>query len=196
MAERGRPRSFDRDAALRAAMRVFWRQGYQGASIADLTQAMGIAPPSLYAAFGDKRALYLEALGLYGETLGARLWAVLDGAPSAREGVGALFALSAAQLTRPDQPRYCMAVMADGDCDELRAETRSGRAGVQAMLQRRFERAAAEGELPPGVDVAALARFYATIQQGLSIQARDGATETELKAVARQALTAWPTKAQ
>ena len=142
MAERGRPRSFDRDAALQAAMRVFWREGYQGASIADLTGAMGIAPPSLYAAFGDKRALYLEALALYGETMGTALWAVL----------------------------------ADGDCDELRSQLRTGRAGAQAMLERRFERAAAEGELPRDADIAALARFYATIHQGLSIQARDGAT--------------------
>ncbi len=196
MAERGRPRSFDRDAALQAAMRVFWRAGYQGASIADLTQAMGIAPPSLYAAFGDKRALYLEALGLYGETMGTKLWAALDGEPTAREGVQALLNAAAASLTRSDQPNYCMAVLADGDYADLRDEIRTGRAGAQAMLQRRFEQAVEQGELPRDADIAALARFYATIHQGLSIQARDGATEAELKAVARQAMAAWPAKAQ
>jgi len=192
MAERGRPRRFDRDVALEAAMRVFWRAGYQGASIADLTAAMGIAAPSLYAAFGDKRALYAEALGLYEDKLGPTLWGRLEAAPTAREGIEAVLNLSAAALTRDDRPNYCMVVLADAGGDGSSDPVRAGRDSVLQTVTRRLQRAVAEGELPASVDPAALARFYTTVQQGLSIQARDGASAEDLRAVGRHAMAAWP----
>lgn len=195
MAERGRPRSFDRTAALARAMEVFWTKGYEGASIADLTAAMGIGSPSLYAAFGSKEALFREAVELYGATEGTEIWSVLDTAPTAREAVEGFLMATAASFARPGKPAGCMIVLSalnateasESVCRELRAK----RAADQNALESRLRRAVAAGELPPSVDPRAMAAFYLTVQQGMSIQARDGASRDRLERIAHDAMTAW-----
>jgi AcrR family transcriptional regulator len=195
MAERGRPRSFERAAALRRAMEVFWAKGYDGASLADLTAAMGIAAPSLYAAFGSKEALFREAVALYGETEGTEIWTALPEAPSARAAIEGFLRGSAISFTRPDRPAGCLVVLSallanEGNVRVCR-ELRESRAGNVAALRDRLERAVAEGELAGDFDCEAAAAFYATVQQGMSIQARDGASRATLLAIADCAMAAW-----
>jgi AcrR family transcriptional regulator len=195
MAERGRPRSFERATALRRAMEVFWARGYDGASLADLTAAMGINSPSLYAAFGSKEALFREAVALYGATEGTEIWTALPDAPTAREAIERFLCASAKSFTRPDRPGGCLIVLSallvnDGNANVCR-ELRESRAENVATLRDRLERAVREGELPKDLDSQAVATFYATVQQGMSIQARDGASRATLLAVAGCAMAAW-----
>jgi AcrR family transcriptional regulator len=195
MAVRGRPRSFDRDAALRRAMEVFWAKGYDGASLVDLTAAMGINAPSLYAAFGSKEALFREAVALYGATEGTEIWEALPEAPTSREAIERFLRASALSFTRPDRPAGCLVVLGALLASEANAnvcrELRASRAGNVAALRARLERAVAEDELQKGLDCEAIATFYATVQQGMSIQARDGASRTTLLSIADCALAAW-----
>ena len=195
MAERGRPRSFDRSAALVRAMEVFWTKGYEGASISDLTEAMGIGSPSLYAAFGSKEALFREAIELYGRTEGPAIWDAVENAPDARSAVAGFLTATAHSFSRPGKPRGCMVVLSQLNPTEASASVcaalRENRAQGQSGLERRLRRAVEVGELAPGTDVAALAAFYLTVQQGMSIQARDGASEETLLAVAKGAMAAW-----
>jgi len=194
-APRGRPRSFDRTAALDAAMRVFWQKGYTAASMTDLCEAMGIGSPSLYAAFGSKEQLYAEALRHYAEIGGTQLFQALESAPTAREGIAAFLRFSARSLACPERPLGCMVVLSavasegvTGLAELVLEERRQSLHKVQARLQRGI----AEGDLPAKTDVKTLARFFVTVQQGMSIQARDGATPEELEAVALTALKAGP----
>jgi AcrR family transcriptional regulator len=195
MAERGRPRSFDRDAALTRAMELFWVKGYEGASISDLTEAMGIGSPSLYAAFGSKEALFREAIELYGRTEGPAIWDAVETAPDARSAVAGFLTATAHSFSRPGKPRGCMVVLSQLNTTEASASVcaalRENRAQGQSGLETRLRRAVDDGELAPGTDVAALAAFYLTVQQGMSIQARDGASEEKLLAVAKGAMAAW-----
>jgi AcrR family transcriptional regulator len=193
MSARGRPRSFDRDAALEAATLLFWRQGYAATSMAELCQAMGIGSPSLYAAFGSKDALYAEAIARYAETYGPLIWDPLEAGETARAGVEGLLMASAALLPAGERPGGCMITLSlAGDCQpELRALLRQGRENGLRRIEARLERGRKAGELPLGTDIAALARFYLGVQQGLSVQARDGASREELEEVARNAMQAW-----
>lgn len=196
---RGRPRGFDRTAALDAAMALFWRRGFTATSIADLCAAMGIASPSLYAAFGSKEALYAEALARYVDRAVPAIWAPLEAASTARAGLEAFLLASAATLpARPGKPAGCMVALAavgDEGCPDLGRRVAEARADAFARLVARITQGLAAGELPPGTDCAALARFYLAVQQGMSSLARDGATATELEAVARRAMEAWPARA-
>lgn len=193
---RGRPRAFDREAALTQATRLFWSKGYEATSIADLTEAMGIASPSLYAAFGSKEALYVEAVNHYRKSYEGLVWGRFAAAGTAREAVMALLMDSAAALTgcRGDMPRGCMvtlsAVGSEGHA-ELGEVVRSARASAVDILTERLTRAVAEGEIPASVDLHALARFVQTVQAGMSILARDGAERAELEAVAEVAMLGW-----
>jgi len=194
--QRGRPRAFDREAALEAATRLFWSKGYEATSILDLTAALGIAAPSLYAAFGSKDALYAEALQFYGRTYKGLVWESFQAARSAREAAAAYLSNSAAGLTGAmcDVPRGCMATLAvvgsDGH-DELGALLRTNREGAFTLLMSRFEQDVRDGNLAPSVDIVRLARFLQTVQSGMSIRARDGADRAELQAVADVAMMSW-----
>jgi AcrR family transcriptional regulator len=193
---RGRPRAFDRDAALKRATHLFWRKGFEATSISDLTEAMGIGSPSLYAAFGSKEALYVEALNHYGENYEPLVWDRFRAAGTAREAVMAYLLDSAAVLSGSvaDNPPGCMVALASV-CAESQAGLaellRSGRALGLDRIEARLERAVAEGELPAALDRRALARFVQTVQAGMSIQARDGADRAELEAAARIAMLGW-----
>lgn len=195
MAERGRPRSFDRDAALTRAMEVFWAQGYEGASISDLTSAMGIASPSLYAAFGSKEALFREAVELYGAVEGPEIWNAVEQAPTAREAAQGFLTATAEAFSRPGKPRGCMVVLSQLNATEASASVcnalRDKRLAGQCALEGRFRQAVESGELPEQVDPIALAAFFVTVQQGMSVQARDGASEDALLKIARNAMAAW-----
>lgn len=195
MAPPGRPRSFDRDAALRRAMLVFWARGYDGASLPDLTAAMGIHSPSLYAAFGSKQQLYREALDLYGRTDGHGLWDPIAAAPTARGAIEDLLRASAESFTRPGLPAGCMVALGELQATDANLEVcrdlRRRRGRSVTVLRRRLERAVGAGELAAGTDCAAVASFYATVQHGMSIRARDGASRDDLLAIADSAMAAW-----
>ena len=188
---RGRPRGFDRDAALATAMETFWRLGYEGASIADLTAAMGITPQSLYAAFDSKAALYREALALYRRTSGASLAAILEAAPSVSAAFERLLEERARLFTQAGRPHGCMISAAVLACacenapvaDHLRELRLGGLAAFRAALERGRE----NGEFRADLDVDALARFLAAIVEGMAVQARDGASEADLEPLARLA---------
>ena len=190
---RGRPRSFDRDAALHRALELFWEQGYEGTSIADLTTAMDIAAPSLYAAFGSKEALFGEAVARYGEH--SPTDRALERAPTARGAVAAMLHDNADDYADPATPRGCMIVLGapvgtpahSGIRERLAAERR---ASVE-RLRVRLDRGVTDGDLPAGADTATLAGFYSTVLDGMSIKARDGATGAELHAIAHAAMAAW-----
>jgi AcrR family transcriptional regulator len=195
MSERGRPRTFDRNAALRRAMEIFWANGYDGASLADLTAAMGINSPSLYAAFGSKEALFLEATELYTQVEGTGIWTVLDTAPTAHDAIDGFLRATAEAYSQDGKPQGCLialgALHPDISSKAVCTDLRRRRAENLATLKRRFERGVAEGELPENFDSQAAATFYATVQHGMSIQARDGASHEALLDVANGAMAAW-----
>lgn len=193
---RGRPRGFDRDQALQTAMRLFWAKGYADTSMADLTAALGISSPSLYAAFGDKQALFREAVRLYETTEGARLWAPMqDPTLTARQAVEALLLATADAGRRPDAPTGCLVVLSGAHPDVLPqaacAELAEIRRASMNALQARLLRAREAGELAPDADVAAMAAFYATVHSGMAFRARDGGSPQELRATAQAAMLAW-----
>jgi AcrR family transcriptional regulator len=192
----GRPRTFDRDAALDRALTLFWEHGYEATSLAELTRVMGINPPSLYAAFGDKRALFSEAVVRYQQTRGAFTLRALDEEPTARAAIERLLRDAAASYAEPDHPRGCMIVSAATNCGpqhaDVQNELRDHRAAARELFVERIAADVAAGLLPAGTDAAALGRFYAATLQGMSTQARDGATAAELDRLATLALRAWP----
>jgi AcrR family transcriptional regulator len=197
MTPRGRPRSFDRDAALRRATELFWRQGYHATSVSDLTAALGITPPSLYTAFGSKRGLFAEVVDHYQATAGAAVTAAFTGAATARAGTEAMLRTAAADYTASGRPPGCLVISAAVNCRpdeaEVRADLRARRAANIAAMADRFTAAAADGEpLPPGTRPHALAAFYAAVLQGMSQRAQDGADRAELEEVAATAMAAWP----
>ncbi len=196
MAERGRPRGFDRDTALRRAMEVFWELGYEGAAMNDLTGAMGINSPSLYAAFGCKEQLFREAVELYGRTEGGYTDRALTTAPSAHAAIEAMLRDNAAAYCDPATPRGCLVVVAgntaglrNGAVRDVLAERR--RHTVTA-IRRRLDRGVDDGDLAAGTDTAGLADFYTTVLFGLSVQAGDGVDAQRLGATIDRALRAWP----
>ncbi|MFF8680074.1 TetR/AcrR family transcriptional regulator [Streptomyces sp. NPDC015237] len=191
----GRPRGFDADEALERAMRVFWEHGYEGASLTDLTDAMGITRTSMYAAFGNKEDLFRRSLERYEEGPAAYLARALK-EPTAREVATAFLNGSVRTTTSPGCPNGCLGVqgsLAAGESGraarDLLADWRNG--GVD-QLQDRFRRAVDEGDLPPGTDPALLARYLMTVANGIAVQAAGGATRDDLRQVADIALRGWP----
>lgn len=195
MAERGRPRNFDRDQALKKAMEVFWSKGYEGASLADLTEAMGINSPSLYGAFGSKEGLFREAVALYRDTTGGSSRRALQEGATARDGVQAMLMAAAERYTAPGTPPGCMIVLGapSGSVhhDSVGGFLCDNRREMQSRIQARLSAGVDNGELPASADLKGLAAFYTTVLHGMSIQARDGASRKTLQSVARQAMCAW-----
>lgn len=191
----GRPRTFDLEKALDAAVEVFWRNGYEGSSIAALNEAMGISTPSLYAAFGNKDELFRRAVERYDEKYGELFRAALE-EPTARRVFEALIRAAIAQATRARHPDGCLLVqgaLASGpDADAARKILVQYRHSAEAAIRARFERAAREGDLPPLLDPKQLARFVWTINLGVAVQAAGGATRSELESVCAMALRCWP----
>jgi AcrR family transcriptional regulator len=191
----GRPRSFDTGKALDAAMEVFWRKGYEGASLSDLTRAMGINRPSLYAAFGDKEALFRRVLEHYEDGPAAYMRQALN-QPRARAVVEGLMHGAAKLATSPNNPPGCLSVqgaLASGNgAESVRSHlVRRRHAGEKAVRQR-LQRAQLEGDLPADVSPDDLARYVVTMVQGIAVQAAGGATRKELGRVIQTALRAWP----
>lgn len=193
---RGRPRAFDREAALAKAMRLFWCKGYEATSISDLTEIMGIGSPSLYAAFGSKEALYAEAVRYYVDTNQDYAWAPFYAADTARGAVAAYLSSLAAALTGSlaDVPLGCMVTLSSVGGEghvELGELVRSERLVFLDRLKARLEQALAEGEIPASMNIHALARFVQTVHSGMSILARDGASREELESVGQIAMQGW-----
>jgi len=191
---RGRPRSFDRDAALELAMQVFWRKGYESTSIHDLTDAMGINPPSLYAAFGDKEKLYMEAVEKYLDCRKEAASCAFSEEPTARAGIERLLRNAALELSRPNSPKGCMLALSAVNCDSesVQHALAAQRAAAKRRLRDRIERGIREGDVPRGTDAAALADFFSAVFAGMSMQARDGAGRKSLLATAENAMLAFP----
>lgn len=192
----GRPREFDVDEALDRALRVFWRKGYEGTSLPDLTKAMGINRPSLYAAFGNKEALFRKVVDRYAEGPASHTVDALK-APTARKVVERLLGGAVDLLSDPAHPKGCLIVQGALACGEdaepMREELASRRAAGEAALRERLERAKREGDLPARADPGDLARYVMTVGNGLAVQAAGGATRDELRRVVKLALRAWPT---
>jgi AcrR family transcriptional regulator len=190
----GRPREFDIDEALDKAMKVFWKQGYEGTSLTDLTEAMGINRPSLYAAFGNKEALFSKAIDRYlvcgnSDNLALRL-------PTAREVVSEKLRSSAEFLADTSHPAGCMTVVTALACSpeskRVHDTLADKRLADEIRLRMRLERALIEGDLPENASPVALARYVSTVIEGMSVQARDGATREDLLEIAAMAMRAWP----
>lgn len=198
MAGRGRPRSFDRDAALRTAMELFWERGYEGTSINDLAEAIGIASASLYGAFTSKEALFRETVALNTATSGQPPRRALIEQPTAREAIHAMLRATADEITRADAPHGCMLVLAapTGAVENhpVREFLADQRRDVQAAIRARLGQGVTDGDIGASPErVEAVARYYATVVQGLSIQARDGADRADLETVVDCAMAAWDT---
>jgi AcrR family transcriptional regulator len=193
---RGRPSNFDHEEALEKALQVFWAHGYEGASMAELTEALGINKPSIYAAFGNKEELFRKALGKY---LSGPLSYISEAMnqPTARETVETFLTKSAELLTNPNNPSGCMIVQGALTCGQgsskIQQELKAYRHNLENSFTKRFELAKAQGDLPPEVNTKQLAKYIATIHQGMSVQATSGTSKEELLTVIQQALSNWPT---
>lgn len=193
---KGRPRTFDREQALHSALEVFWKRGYEPATMGELCAAMGINPPSLYAAFGNKASLFMEAVEHYERTYWEAPWRKLDEAVDLREAMEHFLLDAAAVLTSLDAPCGCMVVLATAnvsvEAQDVHDALKALRELSRANFLRRLERALDTGDLPSGTDVSTLAVAFNTLLQGMSVQARDGAPREELERVARTSLAMLP----
>lgn len=190
----GRPREFDAEKAVMRAMQLFWRQGYEGTSLTDLTEELGITRPSLYAAFGSKEALFLKALDLYEANAGYREAALA--APTAHAYARALLEGAADLHGDKRNPPGCLGVQGALVCapesDTIRKELIRRRKIGEGIIRDRLKRAKTEGDLPPDADPADLARYLSIVIYGITVQAAGGATRKELQSAAKIALKNWP----
>ncbi|CAD6534892.1 HTH-type transcriptional repressor ComR [Paraburkholderia kirstenboschensis] len=194
----GRHREFDVDEALDAALCVFWRKGYEGASYADLTQATGVERPALYSAFGNKEELFRRALERYYEQYLDFFPAALN-QPTSRDVAAHILRGTAELNTRYPDRKGCLgvhgALAGSDDAEPVRRAVVEARANGEASLRERFERAQQEGDLPQTANCAALAAYVCAVAHGMAVQAKAGFGHDMLQAVAEQALSTWPTGA-
>lgn len=176
-------------------MRVFWQKGYEGTSLSDLTTAVGVNRPSLYAAFGNKEALFRKALDRYVQGPSAYMRAAMN-APTARAAVEELLFGAINLLTSAKNPAICLiaqgTLVCGEEADAIRQELAARRRLGESLLRARLEHALSEGELPADTDAAALARYFVTVLRGLGISAVSGASREELIGIAQMALHVWP----
>jgi len=189
----GRPRSFDIDQALDQALKVFWRKGYEGASLPELTKAMGINRPSMYAAFGNKEELFRKALDRYMEKKKKYMEETLN-EPTAKKAVAKLLYAIADGSACTETPRGCLLVQGALSCgDEAQAikqELAARRAATESALRRRFERGIAEGDVPPTASASDLAKFVSAVMNGMAVQSTGGASVEDLRGIADWAIKA------
>ncbi len=194
---KGRPREFCVDEALASALRVFWTKGYEGASLTDLTEAMGITRPSLYAAFGNKESLFRKALDLYEREKLAYVGEALE-APTSREVAERLLRGALEMQTSECEPRGCLRVISSMTCgaeaESVRADLVERRASSQKALRERMERAKQEGDLPPDTNVDGITNYLGAILQGMAVQAGGGASRKQLEELVNTSLAMWPGK--
>lgn len=189
-------RQFDRQEALETAMELFWRHGYESTSMAMLLKAMGLTAPSLYAAFGNKEKLFVEAVHHYARLYGTKIFAPLSEPIAAREAIRRMLRTSAAIVCSNKNPSGCLvafgAVNSSDDSTPAAKFLRELRQNNGRIIRERLGRAVKEGELPPSTDVTRLARYFYAVLGGIQLQSLDGATRSELEAVAEDAMTLWP----
>lgn len=196
-APKGRPREFCVDEALAAALIVFWRRGYEGASMIELTTAMGITKPSLYAAFGNKEALFHKALDLYEREKLAYIGIALQ-EPTARLVAEKLLHGALEMQSGTSDPKGCLAVISSVACsaesETIKADVAARRESSCAALVARFQQAKDKGELPDNLEASALANYLFTLMQGISVQASSGATCAQLRQLVDTSMSFWPTR--
>lgn len=196
--ERGRPRTFDIDFALDRAVEVFWKHGFQDASMHELTEAMGLSKPSLYAAFGDKEALYLKTLERYVQLLIERHAAALNGEPDGRRAVEGFLRSLATMLADPALPGGCFIINGTADCGgstipaTVELALRAALQGSEMMVLERLVRAQRDGDLPETALPEALAAMFGSLIAGLAVLAKSGASEAKLGTVIDTAMAVWP----
>lgn len=195
---RGRPAVFDRVVALKEAMKLFWERGYEGTSFDELIGVMGISASSFYNSFGNKEQLYREAIEAYLQSSGCLLRAGLnDETIDTRTAFARFFADTAREFTRSDLPLGCMISLAGTHVppglESLREMMAERRAGSEAAFAERIRKGIADGDVPKGIDVDALASYYSALARGLAVQARDGASREKLLEIGRVGMRAWPT---
>jgi AcrR family transcriptional regulator len=196
MSRTGRPREFDRDQALMKAMELFWVRGYEGATLADLQKAMGgITAPSFYAAFGSKEALFREVVELYKKTQGAPVAEALAEGTTARASIEGMLRAAVDGVCGQGKPRGCLMVLSAINCMQankgIQDFMREQRSLRQKFIRQRLRRGVTEGDIPAGANLDVLASFYTSIVDGMSIQARDGASRKTLKSIVDSAMGAW-----
>jgi AcrR family transcriptional regulator len=201
MSRTGRPREFDRDEALQRAMELFWAQGYEGTTLADLQKAMGgITAPSFYAAFGSKEELFREAVDLYKKTQGAPVLKALFESPTARASLEAMLQAAAESVCGQDNPSGCLMLLGGINCTSankgIEDFLREQRAKRDKVIKQRLRQGIADGDLPSATDINALVSFYTSVADGMAIQARDGASRKALGAIVKCAMAAWDTIVQ
>lgn len=193
MAIRGRPRSFDRDDALARVMEVFWAKGYEGAQVGDLIAAIGITPPSFYAAFGSKEAAFREAVDLYIATVGSHPMRALEQAPTAREGIRAMLAGSI-DVALSAKPGGCLLILGVVNCvpenKPARDHLLEARRKTLDLIRARLRKGVKDGDIAEDTEIEHLAAFYHGVMQAVSFQARDGAARAELEALIGPAMSA------
>ena len=191
----GRPRSFDRESALRAAMLLFWKQGFDGTSYTDLTRATGMSKPTIYAAFGDKVELFRKAMVLYAEQATREYQEALE-RPTAREAVEACLRLARGLNANTDEPKVCFLVQGaftgSADTQELRDELSALQRQATHLLQKRLEQGKRKGELPLTANTKVMAEYFTSVVTGLSVQASNGAAACDLSQVVEMAMVSWP----
>lgn len=194
-APRGRPRQFCAEEALAAALQVFWKRGYEGASLAELTEAMGITKPSLYACFGNKESLFCKALDLYERDKLAYVRGALE-APTAKAVAERMLRGALALYAGTDDPRGCFGAISAVACanfaESIREEVMARRVSSDRAIVERFRRARAEDDLPEGVTPEALAAYLSAVMQGMSVLAGSGASQQELEQLVQTTLALWP----
>ena len=193
---RGRPRTFDEDVALTTAMFLFWERGYEGISMDELIEAMGISPSSLYATFGSKEELFLSALDKYEKQIGMYWVPILENTANGREAFLQMFEAASRELTRPDLPRGCMVTLAllhsSAELEPLRHKLNKRRTAALKIITSRLRRAMEDCDLPEKAPIDNLAQMFMTVFQGMTVRARAGADRKELLQAGRGALAAWP----
>lgn len=192
----GRPRGFDRDQALDAAVRLFWTRGYEATSISDLTKAMGVSPPSLYGAFGDKKRLFLESVDRYQQGLGQLAQAALTEEPTAEAAVRRLLMGVVDLFADPSKPKGCLVVLGATNCaaesEDMFEALAARRRAAEAAVHARIAAGAEAGELAANADVGALADLVTGTLYGLAVKAKDGAPKRRLRASVDQLMRMWP----